>query len=114
VQFVIRHDKKKLFRFAALQSEAGKEALAQTKSATSTAGSVILFYRGKYYTQSAAALHTVRLLGGFWQLLFMFILVPPFLRNYIYNVVAKNRYKWFGKRGECIIPTPELKERFIS
>lgn len=114
VQFIIRHDRKKRFRFATLQSNAGAEAMAQTKLPNNTAGSVILFHRGAYYKQSAAALHILKLLGGLWQLLFIFILVPPFVRNYIYNVVAKNRYKWFGKRADCMLPTPELRERFIS
>lgn len=101
-----------MFRFATLQSDAGVEAQATLEP--DVAGSVILFYRGKYYKQSAAALHTMRLLGGLWQLLFVFMIIPPFIRNYVYSIIARNRYKWFGKKEECMIPTPELRERFIS
>jgi predicted DCC family thiol-disulfide oxidoreductase YuxK len=114
VQFVVRHDKKKKFLFATLQSEAGRKALEHYKESRQTHGSVILFYRGKYYDRSGAALWSLRLLGGIWQLFYTFIIVPPFVRNIVYDFVARNRYKWFGKSEHCMIPTPELKSRFIE
>ena len=112
VQFIIRHDKKNLFLFAPLQSEAGREALRQFSG--KAPDSVILFYNGRYFVKSAAALQTLKLLGGAWKWLYAGVIMPRFLRDWIYDFVSRNRYKWFGKRSECMIPTPELKVRFIS
>jgi predicted DCC family thiol-disulfide oxidoreductase YuxK len=68
----------------------------------------------KIYTRSTAALRMLNKLDGGWKLFYGFIIVPKFLRNAVYNWIAKNRYKWYGKRDECMIPTPELKERFLD
>jgi predicted DCC family thiol-disulfide oxidoreductase YuxK len=111
VQFVIRHDRKKQFFFGTLQSESGKDA--RKALGDNAPDSVVLFYKGWYYVRSDAALRLFELLGGAWSLLYVFILVPRFIRDAIYNLVSSNRYKWFGKRSECMIPTPELKERFL-
>jgi len=113
VQFVVRHDKKGKFLFAPLQSDQGVIAQEKANVPMKSAGTVLLFYRGKYYGRSAAALHTLRLLGGWWQIFFLFILVPPFIRNFVYDYIAAHRYKWFGKQEACMMPTPELKERFL-
>ncbi len=114
VQFIIKHDKQKAFLFASLQSEQGQAAIANISSSTAEApDSVILYDKGKYYTRSAAALNIAKRLDGLWPLLYAGIVLPRFIRDSIYNLVAKNRYKWFGKRNECMIPTPELKERFL-
>jgi predicted DCC family thiol-disulfide oxidoreductase YuxK len=114
VQFIISHDKKKSFLFAPLQSAKGREALAHiTGSVGAGPDSLILFYRGNYFTKSAAALRVAKLLGGIWQLLYAGIILPRFLRDAVYDLVSRNRYKWFGKRDGCMIPTPELKERFL-
>jgi len=112
VQFVIRHDKKKLFLFAPLQSEAGKQALAQFSG--KAPDSVILLYKGQYFLRSAAVLQTLKLLSGIWKWLYAGIIIPGFLRDWLYDAVSRNRYKWFGKRKECMIPTPELMDRFLS
>lgn len=112
VQFIIRHDKKKLFLFAPLQSTAGQDALKQFSG--HVPDSVILFYNNRYFIKSAAGLNILRLLGGGWRFLYAFIIIPRFIRDWVYNIIARNRYKWFGKRNECMIPTPELKERFLS
>ena len=112
VQFIIRNDKKKVFLFAPLQSDAGKEALKQFSG--KVPDSVILFYNNTYFVKSSAALHTLRLLGGGWKALYAGIIIPRFIRDRIYDVVSNNRYKWFGKRDECMIPTPELLDRFLS
>ncbi len=111
VQFVIRHDKQKKFLFASLQSAAGKEVLQKLPA---TPDSMVLYASGKYHLKSSAALHTARLLGGIYALAFVFIIIPGFIRNAVYDLIARNRYTWFGKREECMIPTPELKSRFLS
>jgi predicted DCC family thiol-disulfide oxidoreductase YuxK len=114
VQFVIRNDKKNLFLFAPLQSEPGKEAMAQTHQPTGMpANSIVLKYNGRFFTQSDAALQTLKLLGGFWSIFHVAKILPRFIRDGIYNIISRNRYAWFGKRNECMIPTPELKKRFL-
>ncbi|MCW3123629.1 MAG: thiol-disulfide oxidoreductase [Flavipsychrobacter sp.] len=114
VQFIIRHDKKKTFLFASLQSEHGQTALTGMKATdTVIPDSIILLEEGKYYTRSAAALRIARHLDGLWPVLYAGIILPRFIRDGIYNRISANRYKWFGKRTECMIPTPELKERFL-
>ena len=115
VQFVIRHDKQKLFRFAALQSESGKQVIAKlTENGAKVPDSFILKYKNSYYVRSSAALMVARLIGGGWQMLYGFTIIPRFLRDSIYDFVSRNRYKWFGKQNECMIPTPELMDRFLT
>ncbi len=116
VQFVLKRDKKKLFFFSPLQSHAGKEAAAKAFSTESgSTDSFVLYLNGAYYSRSSAALHTFRLLGGLWPALFFAgIIWPPFLRDGIYNFVSRNRYKWFGKRYSCMIPTPDVMARFLA
>lgn len=113
VQFVIRHDKKHIFRFAALQSVFG-QTLKQTHSIPASLDSFLLLDNNKLYSQSAAALRVTKRLNGLWPVLYAFIIIPPFIRNGIYNFIARNRYKWFGKRDHCMIPTAELKSLFID
>ena len=107
------HDVAQLSRLVA-SAEQAKAALAAAGSPGNDTGSVILYYNGRYHTRSAAALNTFKLLGGAWPLLYAFIIVPPFIRNTIYNQIARNRYKWFGQRSACMVPTPELAARFLS
>lgn len=114
VQFVVKHDKKKKFLFATLTSDAGKNAVKNIKVNLRKNESVIVYYRGKYYTKSTAVLITLKLMGGMWQLLYPLILIPAFIRNAVYDVVGRNRYKWFGKKKECLIPSPDIIERFIT
>lgn len=115
VQFIIKHDRKKQFLFAPLQSPMGMEALAAVAGQNGKKpDSVILQYNDKYYTKSAAALHALKLLGGPLRLLYAAIIIPAPVRNAIYDLIARNRYKWFGRQDKCMIPTPELKARFIS
>ena len=110
VQFVIRHDKKKIFRFASLQSDFARKILGEKISFDS----FIYFENGKIYDRSTGALRMFKKLGGFWSLIYFFIFVPTFVRDAGYNRIAKNRYQWFGKFDECKIPKPEQKELFIS
>lgn len=113
VQFIIKRDPQSYFKFAALQSEAGITLQKKYNLPVDKWQSVILVSHGKVYDRSSAALHIAKKLSGPISLLYIFIIVPAFLRNFIYDWIAKNRYKWFGKRNECMIPTPELKSRFI-
>lgn len=112
VQFVIKHDKKEVFQFSSLQSDFGQQILEQNGLSGINLFSLILLDKGNIYTQSTAVLRIAKKLGGFWSLLYAFIIVPKFLRNGIYNWIARNRYKWFGKQEACWVPTEELKKRF--
>lgn len=114
VQFIIARDAKAQFRFASLQSAYGQRQMSKFNLPASELNSVLLIKDGKLYQKSSAALHIARMLSGAWPLMFAFIIVPPFIRNAVYDFIASNRYKWFGKKDECMIPTPELKSRFIN
>lgn len=114
VQFVIRHDKSKKLRFASLQSNAGKVAMeAVLQQYGRVPDSQILLEDGKYYVESDAALRLVNYFSGGWKLLSILRIVPRFIRNFFYRILARNRYRWFGKKEACWLPTEELKERFI-
>jgi predicted DCC family thiol-disulfide oxidoreductase YuxK len=113
VQFIIKRDPKAHFRFASLQSEAGQKLL--TKYSISKDINSFVFIAGeKYYTKSSAALMVCKYLQGFWKLLYVFMFVPRPIRDRIYHFIAENRYKWFGKRESCLIPTSDLRKRFLE
>ncbi|MNS47910.1 hypothetical protein D3C72_804600 [compost metagenome] len=114
VQFIIRNDSKGKFRFAALQSETGQRLLEKYQLDTKNFNSFILIDNNKPRLKSTGALYLVKNLSGFFPLLFAFIIIPPFIRDWIYDKVAQNRYKWFGKKDQCMVPTPELKARFLN
>jgi predicted DCC family thiol-disulfide oxidoreductase YuxK len=114
VQFIIKRDHTNHFRFASLQSEQGKKILAENNILTNDMNSFILVENGKIYDKSTAALKIARKLKGFWRLLYGFIVVPKFIRDVIYRIISKNRYEWFGRQDECMMPTPELQARFLS
>ena len=113
VNFVIDRDKKSVIKFAALQSEAGQQLLQQFNLSTSEFNSFIFIEAGTVYTASTAALKVSKYLTALWPLLYGFIIVPKFIRDGVYNWIAKNRYKWFGKKDQCMIPTPEVRNRFL-
>ena len=113
VQFVIRRDAAAYFRFAALQSEEGQKLLKDHGLPTQKFSTILLLENGQLYTQSTAALRIFRKLGLGWKLLSLLRVVPAFLRNPLYNFVSRNRYRWFGQRESCMLPTPELKTRFL-
>ena len=114
VQFVIKYDKKDVFRFVALQSDLGKEIIKYIGLENKNIDSVILYEPGIAYNyKSAAALEIAKNLGGFFHLGTVFKLIPNGLRNLIYDFVAKNRYQWYGKKESCLIPTIELKSKFL-
>jgi predicted DCC family thiol-disulfide oxidoreductase YuxK len=114
VQFVLKHDTKKIFRFASLQSFAGQALLKEYNLSQTAFNSFVLIKKGKVFLKSTAALMVARQLKGAVKFLYWFIIIPPFIRNAVYNVIAKNRYKWFGKQESCMMPTPELQSRFLN
>jgi predicted DCC family thiol-disulfide oxidoreductase YuxK len=114
VQTVIRFDKEKTFQFASLQSNHGKELLRQYGLSDKELSSFVLIQNNKAISRSNAALAVARQLSGPIKLLYGFMIVPQFIRDGVYNLIAKNRYKWFGQQASCMIPTPELKSRFLN
>lgn len=113
VQFIIRHDKKALFRFAALQSEAGKALQLKFGLDPAVINTIVLVQNDRVYTRSEAVLRVARQLGGMLPLAYVFIIVPAFIRDAVYRFVGNNRYRWFGKKESCMLPTPALKARFL-
>lgn len=113
VQFVIKHDKQKHFRFASLQSATGQELLKKYALPETIFNSFVLIKDEKPYLKSTAALKVAKEMNGLIKMLYAFIIVPAFIRNAVYNVIAKNRYKWFGKKESCILPSPDLQNRFL-
>lgn len=115
VLFVIKRDKKDTFRYAALQSDIGQKLTKERGIDTEKVDSIVLIEPGvAYYTKSTAALKIAMDFGGIWKLLYIFTWLPEGFRNRIYDYVAANRYKWFGRKDECMIPTPELKSKFLE
>ena len=115
VLFVIKRDKKDIFRYAALQSEIGQKLTQERGIDTEKVDSIVLIEPGiAYYTKSTAALKIANHFGGLWKLLYVFNWLPEGFRNGIYDYVAANRYKWFGRKDACMIPTPELKSKFLE
>ncbi len=114
VQFVLKRDKEAQFHFASLQSAYAKELLQKFNLSSADLNSFILYKEGRIYTRSTGALMVAKQLSGAWPLLSAFLMVPAIIRNGVYNLIARNRYKWFGKKNECWIPTPELKSRFFN
>ncbi|MEO6669618.1 MAG: thiol-disulfide oxidoreductase DCC family protein [Ferruginibacter sp.] len=114
VQYVIKHDTKATFKFASLQGENGQQLLAKHNLPLNDLNSFVLIQNNKAYTRSTAALKVAKELNGMIKLLYGFIIVPRFIRDAGYKLIAHNRYRWFGKRQECMIPTLALKERFLN
>ena len=113
VVFIIKRDKNDVFRFAALQSYIVFEFTQKLNIDTTKTDSIILVEGTSYVTKSTAALKIARHLKGGYPLLYGFMILPVFFRNWVYDIIAKNRYKWFGKKDNCMIPTPELKAKFL-
>jgi len=114
VQFVIKIDPQGKFRFASLQSDIGQELLTQHRLSPKSLNTVVMIDGSRAYTRSDVPLEAARKLGGFWTLFYVFKIIPRSLRDGIYNWIAQNRYRWFGKKDECWLPTPDLKERFLA
>ncbi len=114
VNFIIKNDSKEQFMFASLQSDAAKEILLQQNWEKNNINSILLVQDGNIFDKSTAALKIAKNLDGIYKLLYLFIIIPTFIRNILYDYIAKNRYKWYGKKDSCMIPTPELKKRFLG
>lgn len=114
VQFVIKRDPKQQFRFASLQSEFGQQVLSQHQLPQNDFNSFILLQEGNIYTKSTAALKVAKQLSGLWPMLYGFIIIPPFIRNAVYSFIAQNRYRWFGKREACMLPSPQQRNLFLG
>ena len=113
VNFIIKHDKKKQFLFASLQSDAAKEILLQFTTKKLNLNSILLIDNKNIYEKSTAALKISRHLSNGYQLLYYLVIIPLFIRNWLYNLIVKNRYQWFGKKEFCMIPTSEIRNRFL-
>lgn len=114
VNFIIKRDKKKQFRFASLQSETARRLLANYQYDNKSIDTVILIEEGKIYTHSTAAIRICKKLSGSWPLLYCLIIFPRFIRDWQYKFVAKRRYAWFGKSETCRIPSAGEKELFLD
>lgn len=116
VLYVIKRDKKDKFLFAPLQSDIGKTIINKFQIDTDNTDSILL-YNPKNESlsyKSSAALHVAKQLGFPINILSVFLIIPTFISNWVYDYIAKNRYKWYGKKDVCMIPTPELKSKFIA
>ena len=114
VQFIIERDNKQVFRFASLQSEVGQKYMRQAGLSPDKIDTILLVENDKIHDKSTAALRIAKRLDGLWFLMFGFIIVPSFIRNSVYDFIARNRYKWFGKQDSCWMPTPDLKKLFLD
>jgi len=113
VQFVIKRDPHAQFRFASLQSEKGQQLIQQYGIANDL-NSFILIDQDRCYSKSSAALRVMKNIKGPWRLLYGLIIVPRPIRDAGYDLIAKNRYKWFGKKEQCMLPSPDIRERFLE
>ncbi|MBB6003272.1 thiol-disulfide oxidoreductase DCC family protein [Arcicella rosea] len=113
INFVIDHDPQKRFKFASLQSDLGREILKKHHRNTSDFDSVILLKDNGLFIKSKAALEIAKELSGLWKYLSIFSVLPTFILDFFYDLIAKNRYKFFGKSEVCRMPSPDLKERFL-
>ncbi|HYT56861.1 MAG TPA: thiol-disulfide oxidoreductase DCC family protein [Verrucomicrobiae bacterium] len=114
VQFIIRHDRAAIFYFAPLQSEIGREICRSQGLDPADVQTFVLISRGRMLVRSDAAIEVVSRFGCAWKFLTVLRLIPRVARDWIYSVVARNRYRWFGRTDACMIPTPDVKVRFLG
>ena len=112
VQFILKHDKKKRFHFGSLQSDLGQKLLLEHHFPTKDFNSLVLIEDGKIYTKSTAALKIAKSLNGIWPIFYSAIIIPKIIRDPVYNWIAKNRYKWFGKKDQCALLTNQEFQDF--
>lgn len=112
--FVVKRDKANLFRFATLQSPLGQQLLRECNLPTEDLDTFVMVQRGSFHIKSDAALHVLAKLGGWWRFAVVGKIVPRVLRNAAYDLIAGNRYRWFGRAPRCILPTPDLISRFMD
>lgn len=114
VQFVIKRDPEARFRFASLQSDFAKEYFKDQPVITKEMNTVVLLQGDHIYSHSDVGLRMCRYLGGLWPVFGVLRILPKGFRDRIYNWIARNRYRWFGKKDQCMVPTPDLAARFLS
>ena len=114
VQFILKKDVNNVFLFSSLQSDAAKDILLQYNLENFDLSSIILLENGVIYQKSTAILKIAKRLKGIYKYTYVFIIVPKFIRDSVYSLIAKKRYKWFGKRDSCMVPTKEIKFRFLE
>ena len=114
VNFVIRHDKRNIFHFASLQWSVARDLLEESYPEGGNFHTILYYENGKIFEKSTAVLKIARQLGFPWKVAYCFIIIPKFIRDAVYMFISRNRYKWFGKRDKCMIPSPELKNKFLS
>jgi predicted DCC family thiol-disulfide oxidoreductase YuxK len=114
VQFIIKRDREKIFRFASLQSEFGQQFLASRRDIPEKLDSIVYLENDKVYIKSPAVLKILHKLGRIYSFSVIFWIIPRFLRDAMYDLIARKRYRWFGKKEICMVPTPDLKERFLE
>lgn len=114
VRFIIDRDPEGVFRFASLQSELGENLAKEHGADAGEMNTMMLVQDGKLYKRTSAALRIAGRLKFPWPLASVFLIVPPFIRDIAYRIISKNRYRWFGKKDACMIPSPEIRERFLG
>jgi predicted DCC family thiol-disulfide oxidoreductase YuxK len=114
VNFIIKKDSKEKFKFAALQSESGQALLKKFGLSTNDFNSFIYISGDNYFIKSSAALHVLKELGGVWILFYIFIFFPRPIRDFVYNIIAKTRYRIFGKQNTCFLPSADVKRKFLD
>jgi len=112
VNKIIKYDKKNVFKFAAIQSDAGKKLLIELSIDILKIDSILLIENNTLFTKSTAVLKIAKQLSGLYKLCYAFIIIPTFMRDVVYDLIARNRYKWFGKKESCMIPSIEVREKF--
>lgn len=113
-RFVIKRDPAAMFRFASLQSEQGQRLLRKGGLSESDLDTFVMIENGRYYKKSTAALRVCRKLGGAWSFLYVGIVVPLAIRDRVYDFIAKRRYRWFGHHESCLVPTENIRKRFME
>ncbi|MCS6991752.1 MAG: thiol-disulfide oxidoreductase DCC family protein [Chitinophagales bacterium] len=110
VQWIIRRDRRKVFRFAPLQSAAAQKIVGPKAAAS---GTILLFEKGHLYEKSTAALRIIKRLPGLWPVIYCAVIIPKPIRDWIYLKIAANRYRWFGRRQQCYLPEAGIEDRFL-
>lgn len=114
VQFAIKRDRKKKLKFSPLQGKTAATLLPAYGLVPGSLNSVVLVDKDRAWTQSSAALRICKYLDGGWKLFYGLIIIPKFIRDFFYNIIARNRYRWFGKKETCMVPGAGVRERFLD
>ena len=114
IKFVLKRDTKSVFKFASLQSDVARKLLSDLEVSDTALDTIVFIDQGNVYTRSTAALRVSKHLSGLWPLMTGFMIVPLFIRDWVYNLISKNRYRWFGKRDTCSIPSPDVENKFLK